>query len=98
MTWKNASSGTSLINLIRGSLETQTRVDLRYSVAQDDFSLLINGVRPSDAGVYRCELGVGGGRLLIDEWYEQTKTINITLEVFGKGMFSMLSQHTTVLH
>ena len=85
VTWKDATSGDDLINLVAGSLQFQFRTDERFTITQNDFSLLIEDVRPSDAGTYLCVLGVrGADRFNVPKKYDQTKTINITLQVFGR--------------
>ena len=83
VTWKNASSNVDLISLAPYSLQTQLRTNERYSIAQNDFSLLIEDVRPSDAGTYLCVLGVSGADGFHME-YHQTRYINLTLQLLGR--------------
>ena len=98
VTWKNASSGVNLINLVKGSLQSQYRTDTRYTVAQNDFSLLIEDVKPSDAGMYLCVLGVSGAqRFSVPEEYDQTKRINLTLQVFGRCINIVLFVQSSAL-
>ena len=56
----------------------------RYRVDPTDLSLHISDVVPADAGSYRCVLGVcGPDRADAEMFYEQTRSVNITLVVFG---------------
>ena len=84
--WSNATSGEVLVEFRMGMPRISTNSE-RYSVDPSDLSLVISEVTPADTGEYVCVLGVNGAdRADGDMFYEQTRSINITLMVFGMSI------------
>ena len=68
-----------------------------YSIDRGDLSLIISDVSPADAGDYVCVLGVEGGNRADGEMvYEQTRSVNLSLVVFGMYVFLHTLYHYDV--
>ncbi len=82
--WSNASNPNEILISLRGGQTSGDSNNDRYSIDTADLSLIISDVSPSDAGDYVCVLGVDGGNRASGEMiYEQTRSVNLTLRVFG---------------
>ena len=86
--WSNVKTGL-MISLRGGHTSGSDNSNSgHYSIDREDLSLIISDVSPADAGDYVCVLGVeGGDRAVAEMVYEQTRSVNLSLVVFGMYVF-----------